>query len=309
MKCPKCPGRVNEAKTARGAVYGWCVFCKGMWISLKDLRLTMTDKILTLLGAGLGSKANTAFKCSYCNGPLVTGKVAGSSLQLEECEACQRFFFDAKEVDALLDLMTHKALPKAGNLAFDRAKLKETVDKCPVCRDVPLFAYDGKDDRFKTCLKCEGILSSVPVLEKIAHHSLFGPTMFTYRSERGQIAQCRYCHTEQEPANTSCIKCGREMVRAKCTTCKTTDFSEYVLNGVTIERCQVCNEVWMDQGEFEQVMTSMPDMRKRYEEGIRHSELKEATVEAESFTVGYGIELSTRKMADKFFGNWSFFFY
>jgi Zn-finger nucleic acid-binding protein len=308
MKCPKCPGQVNESKTSRGATYGWCVFCKGMWISLSDLRLTMTDTVLGFLGAGLGSKAKTSFTCSYCDGPLVTGKAAGSSLQLEECEACKRFYFDAKEVDALLDLMSHKAIPVAGGLKFDVKKLKETGDKCPICTDVPLFSYDGNADRFKTCLKCDGILSSVPVLENIAHHSLFGPTMFTFRKERGLIAQCRFCHAEQELANTSCIKCGREMVRAKCLTCKS-DMSEYVLNEVNIERCQICNEVWMDQGEFEQVMSSMPDMRKRYEEGARRNELHEAIAEADTFTVGYGIELSTRKIADHCAGMWSFFFY
>ena len=92
--------------------------------------------------------------------------------------------------------------------------------------------------------------------------------MFTYKSESGEIRECRYCQEQQSPANTTCQKCGRALVRVKCITCAC-DMGEYALKDVTIERCQLCNAIWLDQGKLEKVMTAMPDLKKRYEEGRR----------------------------------------
>lgn len=298
MKCPKCPGRIVETQTKHGATYGACIFCKGMWISLTNLpKIFKTEKVVEFVTVDFSSKVATAFKCSYCSSSMTSGKVLESNLKLDECEKCQSFFFDVGEMDSLLDIVAKPVLPKAQAVQFDVSKMTKLNSNCPVCKDAPLWTYEGKKEQFKTCLKCHGILTSVEALQNIAHHSLFGPTMFTFRAESGEIRECRYCHEAQSPANTSCQKCGRPVVKVKCASCSG-DMGEYVLNGVTIERCQVCNTIWLDEGELEKVMMAMPDFKKRYEAGQRMLELHGTTEAAEVFALGVSIDNSNRKFLD-----------
>jgi Zn-finger nucleic acid-binding protein len=90
--------------------------------------------------------------------------------------------------------------------------------------------------------------------------------------------------------------------------------SEYVLHDATIERCQICNAVWLDPTELEKMMTLMPDIRKSYEEGERKIELNGAMVNAVAVSAGMMIDNSHRKMLDnsplgKRLGPFIFFFY
>jgi Zn-finger nucleic acid-binding protein len=48
--------------------------------------------------------------------------------------------------------------------------------------------------------------------------------------------------------------------------------SEYVLKDLVIDRCQICNAVWLDNEEFEKVMNATPDLRRRYDEAVRKRE-------------------------------------
>lgn len=309
MKCPKCPGHITETLTNKGAKYGWCQACKGIWISLHDLQMVMTDRVLTFLQAGLRSTSPTSLKCSYCDSLLVTCKVDDSELQVEECLECERYFFEAREIDLLLTSVGNAHLPRGRRLQFDEGKLRPVLGgKCPVCLDQPLYSYDNKGDRFKTCLKCDGILTPTKALDDVTKQSIFATGMFTLLKERPGIVQCRYCLAEQEPENKFCSKCGRSMMRVRCEPCKT-NMGEFSFRDVTIERCQTCHSVWLDAGEFEQVMTVLPDLRKRYEEGLRRLQIEEASSIAVTASQGQGIDVSRRKILDRFWGRWSFFFY
>jgi Zn-finger nucleic acid-binding protein len=257
---------------------------------------------------GLAQKAKTGFACSFCNSHLITGMVANSKLQLEECEKCGRYFFDAKEINTLMEYLTHPTLPEAPALTFDAKKMIKTESLCPVCHDQPLWTYDGQEDRFKACVHCEGIMTTVEALQKIVHKSLFGSAMFTFRNGAGEFSQCRHCHEEQERSNHDCQKCGREMIRIECQKCHG-EMSEYELHTLTIDRCQIDNTVWLDRGEFEQILTAVPDVRKRYEEGRRNVELDGATLAAVGVSYGMIADMSQRKMLDFLWGPLSVFFY
>lgn len=314
MKCPKCPGRIVESETKSGAPYGSCLFCKGTWTTRANLPLIFkTKKVTEFVTGGLHGKAPTVFKCSYCNSALLTGKVGDSGLKIDECPKCEAIYFDRGEMDDLLRLVGRASLPIAEGVKFESSKLIETKEKCPCCRTETLWAYQGKEDRFKTCRACNGILTSVEVLQKIAQNSLFGPTMFTFRACSGVIKKCRFCHEEQNAANAACQKCGREIGRAQCFNCSS-NMSEYQLHDCNIERCQICNAVWLDPGELEQMMTLMPDVRKSYEAGQRKLELDGAVASAVAVTAGMMIEASKRKFLDnsplgKRLGPLIFFFY
>lgn len=314
MKCPKCPGEIVEAQTKSGATYGACIFCKGIWISLADLpKVFKTKKVVDYVTRDLTGKAKTTFKCSYCGSGLKTGKVANSNLKIDECESCEAFYFDRGEMDELLRLLGQAELPVAQGVKFDSAKMVQTKEVCSCCVTEPLWAYQGKEERFKTCRACNGILSSVEVLQKIAQYSLFGPTMFTFRAFSGEVKKCRFCHEEQRGSNSSCQKCGRDLNKAKCFKCSS-GMSEYTLHDCTIERCQICNAVWLDPGELEKAMTLMPDMRKSYEAGQRKIELDGAVVKAISISASMMIDSSQRKFLDnsplgRTLGPLIFFFY
>lgn len=310
MQCPKCPGRLNEAQTEKGAKYRWCTYCKGLWIGFSDLlKIFDTEKFKTKLNSlKLVNPMPTRFECPQCTRPLQVGQMPASQLNFDECSSCRHFFFDEKEINELFDYLSGPVLPRAEDLTVLKDNVRKLETFCPVCKDQHLWGTVKDPEKLQACLKCEGILTTAEALNSITSKSLFSSKMFTFRHGQGVISICRFCQHEQEPRRSDCIKCGREISRLTCGRCQS-QMSEYSLNDTTIERCQICNTVWLDKNEFERIMTALPDVRKAYEEGRRRGELLETEVKAASHVYAQAIEETTRDSAIRFWGRFGVFFF
>lgn len=309
-KCPKCPGILLHFQSKTGASYDGCPICKGIWISRKDLpKIFASDKVSALFSnKGLEKAMPTKFACPDCNSFLQSGTVQSTDMTLEECTRCETYFFEDRELKRLYEEMQRPELPRVETPQIDLDKMIQTSSYCPVCKDQHLWGVKEHTSQFSSCLKCGGMASSVEALQKMAHKSLFSPSMFVFRPGQGDYAVCRHCSEAQAPQNKDCQKCGRELFRVNCTSCSGR-MSEYILGDLIIERCQICNAVWLDDNEFERIMTAVPDVRRVYEAGVRHSELLEAQVLAASHVYRLGLEQSTRKIIDRFWGMYGVFFY
>lgn len=292
-----------------GATYDGCPLCKGIWISLKDMpKVFGTAKVLYKLRQGLTKSMKTKFACPGCTSFLQTGNVGTSDLSLDECPKCQSYFFDDREMRRLYEELQTPELPEVQSTDIDMNKMVQTKSHCPVCKDQHLWSVQGQTDKFSSCLKCGGSATNVESLQKMAGRSIFSPTMFVFRTGQGLLTVCRHCQECQESSNTACRKCGCEILRVQCLGCSDR-MSEYILGDLIIERCQMCNTIWLDDNEFEKVMTSMPDVRRHYDEGVRQSELLKTEVLAASHVYRHGIEQGTRKMIDRFWGVAGVFFF
>ena len=211
-------------------------------------------------------------------------------------------------MNKFLDLLQGE-VPRAQTTKIDQENMIELANYCPVCKIKHLWTVRGKEKNFKYCLTCEGLSTSVETIQKMVNRSLFSPTMFTFRVEQAGIAQCRFCQEEQSYANTQCQKCGRDFSRIKCVDCHGS-MSEYSLKDLVIERCQMCNSLWLDSHELERVFTTMPDVRKQFEEARNKSELLKAENKIVVRVAEMGLTISTRKMIDRFWGVWgALYFY
>jgi len=306
--CPKCPGGLISFQSKTGASYDGCPLCKGIWLSVEDApKIFSSVKVLEFLGKDkLRKQMKTKFSCPECAQFLQSGNVGDSDLTLEECTHCQSYFFDNKEMKLLYDEMTKPELPVVPPLKVDFDKMIQLNSHCPICKDQRLWSTQGEEEKFSSCLKCGGVSSNVAALSKMAGHSLFSPTMFVFRDGQGVMAICRYCSEAQDGTNSACRKCGREIFRPQCISCSGR-MSEYILGSVVIDRCQICNSVWLDESEFEKVMIAMPDVRRHYEAGVRQSELLETEVLAASHVYAHGLEQATRVMVNRFWGVWGSF--
>ena len=68
----------------------------------------------------------------------------GVKFKVGECEKCQSFFFDAGEMDSLLDIIAKPILPKVPAIQFDVSKMTKLKTNCPVCMNAPLWDYEVK---------------------------------------------------------------------------------------------------------------------------------------------------------------------
>jgi len=85
--------------------------------------------------------------------------------------------------------------------------------------------------------------------------------------------------------------------------------SEYILNDCIIDRCHVCNNIWLDQGEFEKVLIAMPDVRKQWTANQKDLEKQEIQARVTAAVREQAIEETKRKMADRAWNKLSFLFY
>jgi Zn-finger nucleic acid-binding protein len=310
MNCPKCPGILSHSTTRAGAAYDWCSLCKGIWILATSIpKIFPLDKMAdSEKWPQLQRLLPNKFSCPSCQENLKTGQVKNSQMEIDICDPCQGYFFDDKEINTLLTLLQQQDLPAAPAPTISFENMVKLEVSCPVCKDENLWSVRNKESNFKACLRCEGILTTVEAVQKIVARSIFSPTMFTFRSERGSIACCRFCHEEQSPSNTDCQKCGRPLVKLACPSCQGR-MSEYSLKNIIIDRCQMCNSLWLDQGELQQIMVAMPDVRKQFEEGQRGSELLKLEVKVGLATQELGLDITYRKVIDRFWGIGSIFFY
>jgi Zn-finger nucleic acid-binding protein len=292
-----------------GAEYLGCPLCKGIWMSLNDVpKVFGTVKALEKLNHGLMNPMPTQFSCPTCTGLLQTGKVDVSDLTLDECTRCQSFFFDDREMKLFFDELQVPELPSVQKQKIDMSQMVKTASCCPVCKDQHLWSVKGQIENFASCLKCGGTATNVESLQKTSGRSIFSPTMFVFPPGQGLYSVCRFCSEPQEPNNKSCRKCGREMLRAQCLGCSGR-MSEYILGDVIIERCQLCNSIWLDDQEFAKVLTSMPDIRRHYEQGVRESELFRTEILAASHVYRLGLEQTNRDMIIRFWGMASVFWF
>ena len=90
------------------------------------------------------------------------------------------------------------------------------------------------------------------------------------------------------PANQliNCLSCDARM-------------NEYDLHDVIIDRCQFCNDIWLDTNEFEKILSIMPDVKRHYERAKRKAELTSAAVRGASIAIGVGIDVNRRKIMDR----------
>ena len=299
LPCPKCRGKLIGTQATTGAFYHWCNLCKGQWISSRDLSIVFKRDsfVMSLIQSELTRAQATAFKCPTCKVPLKNGKVFETDLELDNCGQCQHYFFDDKEMVRLFHLLKEQHLPKAETPQIDGRKLTFTSRPCPVCPGESLFGVEGKGQEILLCLKCEGMETTVENLQKAAGRSIFHPTMFNFREEQGFYAVCRFCHQQQDLKNEHCIKCGKGLQRITCQPCNAV-MSEYDLNDIIIERCQVCSRVWLDHGEFEKVLTALPDLNRRYQDLKRKSELEGLRKELTSKIDNYNEYTHRQRLTD-----------
>lgn len=277
--------------------------CKGIWLSKKALLTVFNshEEIQKLTTQELEGLKPISFACPDCKSPLSNGKALDSEVIIDCCTTCEKYFFDDKELKQLLEHIQGASLPKAKEIDWSKEQVIKSDENCPLCQDKPLFGLKGRMKTFSVCLECNGVATNVDALQKLANKSLFGPTMFEFRRTGEIVSYCRYCGLAQEKRNEDCIKCARAIQRLKCYECKS-QFSEYEHDDVVIDRCQMCNAVWLDSGEFEKVMTIMPDVKKQIERLYLDDRLREIRMDAISESYGISIERDRRIMINKFWG-------
>ena len=312
MDCIKCQGKLSQLSNSRSREILYCTLCKGLWMSRDAVAKVFKNKteVIEFLSQPLGNSKQSNLPCPDCQKNMTTGFVLDSKIVVEKCESCDYYFFDNKEINRILDHIVEDELPKARDIDWSKEELVEGPDHCPVCVSEPLFGLKNRLDVFEVCLKCNGVASKVEVLQKLANKSLFGPTMFEFRRGAGLVSLCRMCQTPQQASNSNCVQCGTELKRIKCVSCES-QYSEYQLDDVIIDRCQICNSLWLDHGEFEKVMTIMPDYKKVIDRMHLKDQLTNVKLGAISESYAISIERDRRHIVNRFWGPivGAFFFY
>lgn len=294
MNCPKCkaPLRVRTSKT--GINLGFCSLCKGTLISKADFLKAFDDHIFAqqLVRLGLQDSTQRHLLCPMCEKEMHSGHVHDTDIELEECNSCEVFFIDHLEFSKIF-LKLNESQNSLDKAFKDGAQLFIPTDKtCPICENKMLHQI-GKENFAVTCLECGGLAMKVETLERLINKSLFTPTMFTEREGRGAFSVCRHCHEAQEKENQHCRKCKKKMISLDCISCSG-KMTEFDLDNILIERCQFCNDVWLDGGELEKVLTVMPDLRRHFERLKRKAELTTAATQGAAYGVMAGIDQSRR---------------
>jgi Zn-finger nucleic acid-binding protein len=294
MKCPKCKENLSVRKSKNGINLGFCSICKGTLISKADFLKAFNDHIFAqqLVRLGLQDSIQRQLLCPMCEKEMHSGHVHETDIELEECNHCQLFFIDHLEFGKIFLKLNESQLSL--DKAFkEGAQLFIPTDKnCPICEDKKLQQI-GKENFAVTCFDCGGLAMKVETLERLISKSLFAPIMFTEREGRGAFSVCRHCHEEQEKENRQCRKCKKKMISLDCISCSG-KMTEYDLDNLFIERCQFCNDLWLDGGELEKVLTVMPDIRRHYERLKRKAELTTAATQGAAYGVMAGIDQSRR---------------
>ena len=302
MSCIKCEGELKTSKSASGATIDYCRSCKGILINRESLEMVYKSnpKLKVMLNQGLEESKSASLDCPSCEKDLTTGKLAGSDITVEYCKPCDHYYFDDKEMKQVFDLLNDNT-PVGNEIDLSNEELVESDTNCCICDDVKLVGVKGKLDHFTFCPKCEGVASNVAYLQRLAGKSLFGPTMFEFRSDANLISHCRYCQHVQSADNKDCESCGKEIVRLNCHSCNSR-FAEYRLNEMVIDRCQMCNSVWLDHGEFDQLLTIMPDVRRHIERNYVDGKIRSVRSESMANLMSHSIEQTRREMIDRFWG-------
>ncbi len=294
MNCPKCKAILTVRKSKTGINLGFCSLCKGTLISKTDFLKAFNDHIFAqqLVRLGLQDSVQRQLLCPMCEKEMHSGHVQDTDIELEECNHCQVFFIDHLEFSKIF-LKLNESKESLDTAFKEGAQLFIPTDKdCPICENKKLQQI-GKENFAVTCFECGGLAMKVETLERLINKSLFTPTMFTEREGREAFSICRHCNEAQERENQNCRKCKKKMISLDCISCNG-KMTEYDLESLLIERCQFCNDIWLDGGELEKVLTVMPDVRRHYERLKRKAELAGAAIQGATHGVMAGIDQSRR---------------
>jgi Zn-finger nucleic acid-binding protein len=296
QKCPKCPEYLHHYGVNQGASYLTCKKCLTTVIHKSDLLKIFRHHpvVEQFVRVGVQQHQPTTHPCPGCHSRLLSGHFFQSQLVLEECTQCQLYVFDDEELEKLADIAEAKITKAKVKLEKSRLNPVETDQDCPICPQQRLYTF-GEQRFFVFCLGCGGISSKVENIERLIGRSLFAPTMFTERSGQGFYSICRSCHHQQDIRNTKCEKCTVDLLRVNCISCSAR-MSEFDLHDLIIERCQFCNDVWLDCGELEQLVEILPDVRRHYKRLKRNSELTSAAVRGATQGVIMGINETRRRI-------------
>lgn len=277
MDCCKCKSQLLENKH-NGKTYYGCNICKGIFIHKSVLAEIFKDydTIHDIILGSLTGEKQVEINCPECNKFLVNGKIANTDLIVDRCSYCDHYFFDEKEMHSLLDYLNVSHLPSVDDIDWSKEEIIKSGTSCLDCKTEPLYMIKCEEKAFEVCIQCNGLLTTVDHLHKLAGKTLFGASMFKFRMGGHIISYCRYCSQAQDKNNKNCIKCSREITKFTCSGCNG-KLSEYELDNLIIDRCQICNNVWLDSGEFEKLLTVLPDVKKYIEacyEDQRFKQLK-----------------------------------
>ncbi len=297
--CPKCKCPLTVRTSNSGIQLGFCSRCKGTLISKADFVKAFKHHIFAqqLVRLGLQDSTPRHFMCPICAEEMHSGHAYDTDIELEECNICQVFFIDHLEFSKIF--LKLNETEKDIDTAFKKETqiFTPTNKKCPLCENQVLHQI-GKENFAVTCFECGGLAMKVETLERLINKSLFAPTMFTEREGRSYFSVCRFCHEEQERENQTCRKCHKKMILLNCLSCEG-KMTEYDLDSLIIERCQFCNDIWLDGGELEKALDVMPDIRRHYERGKRKSELTGAATQGAIYGVMAGIDQSRRDIIQR----------
>jgi Zn-finger nucleic acid-binding protein len=299
MKCIKCD---NKLETASGKKdLNWCVLCKGIWIGKKSLIETFQANpiIKDIVNKELIGDQKIDKACPDCNNSLNSGKLAGTEIVVEKCLGCEKYFFDDKEINKLLDHLKVASLPKAGEIDWQNIEFVQSKHDCPVCITSPLFGAKGKLKDLELCIKCHGSFCSVSMMQNLLDKSLFGASMFEFRKGGDLAWVCRFCNHTQLKNNEDCESCHRKLQRVGCPSCDRL-MAEYQLHDVVIDRCHTCNTLWFDAGEFNKVIQIQPDIKRQVEREFVDLKIARLRTEAISEVYIQGLEETRREMIKDF---------
>lgn len=304
MNCCKCPGKLvlfnSQNQSTR---FEWCSLCKGIWISRNDLSLIFSGQTsLEKLSDGIiKNKISQTFSCPECEKDLISGRVFDSKVIVDYCTGCNKYYFDENELNQLLTVIKELKLPKAKKIEWSQEEVIKCSEKCPRCVDVNLYGAKDETLPFHICLQCNGVSTKVETLQTLAKKSLFGPALFEFRRGSARMAICRHCHLAQEASNKHCIQCGGDLRKLTCLGCGGA-YSEYQHQNLIIERCQICNAVWLDSGEFERFLTLVPDLKKVIEQELLNDKLNQLRLSNFTDTYALAIEKERRDLSLRFWG-------
>ncbi len=103
MKCPKCPGVLQERLARNAVLIDVCGSCSCVWLDAGEINFFVTDRrrLDSYYKEGLSKAQPVLMSCPKCSLELNQGTLPGFSFAVEECSGCRGLLLDAHEFKKL----------------------------------------------------------------------------------------------------------------------------------------------------------------------------------------------------------------
>jgi Zn-dependent protease with chaperone function/Zn-finger nucleic acid-binding protein len=101
MNCPRCASpTLVETLTRNGVLVDHCKTCRGVWLDRGEVYLfsRKPKRLEAALAGGLADRRPSDRQCPRCNSAMEAGSFLQAGLEVEQCPACEGYWFDSGEL-------------------------------------------------------------------------------------------------------------------------------------------------------------------------------------------------------------------